>query len=98
VQNSPDRARFDNRSERIHEVDAGALTEALDHPARLVALECTIGVQLVLEHPLASDDVGARKARNELPSLVPLQSIKPFLHSRTPLRIAQSSSNGGGYR
>jgi hypothetical protein len=88
VQNNPDRARFDNRSERIRQVDAGALAEALDHPARLVALECTIGVQLVLEHPLASDDVGAKRARNELPSLVPLQSIKLFLHSCTPLRIA----------
>jgi hypothetical protein len=88
VQNSPDRARFDNRSERIREVDAGALTKASDHPARLVALECTIGAQLVLEYLLASDDVGARRARNELPSLVSLQSVKIFLHSRTPLRIA----------
>jgi hypothetical protein len=88
VQNSLDRARFDNRSEHIREVDAGALTEASDHPARLVALECTIGAQLVLEHPLASDDVGARRAQNELPSLVPLQSVKLFLHSRTLLWIA----------
>jgi hypothetical protein len=43
VQNSPDRARFDNRSERIREVNAGAWMEASDHPSRLVALECTIG-------------------------------------------------------
>jgi hypothetical protein len=88
VQNSPNRARFDNRSKRIREVDVGALTEASDHPARLLALDCTIGAQLVLEHPLASDDVGARRAWNELPSLVPLQSIKLFLHSCTPLQIA----------
>jgi hypothetical protein len=88
VQNSPNRARFDNRSEHICEVDTGALTEASDHPARLVALECTIGAQLVLEHPLASDDVGARRAQNKLPSLVPLQSVKLFLHSCMPLRIA----------
>jgi hypothetical protein len=88
VQNSPDRAQFDNRSECIREVDTGALTEATDHPARLVVLECTIGAQLVLEHQLASDDVGARRAQNELPSLVLLQSVKLFLHSHTPLRIA----------
>jgi hypothetical protein len=43
VQNSPDRARFDNRSKHIREVDAGTLTEASDHPACLVVLECTIG-------------------------------------------------------
>jgi hypothetical protein len=30
VQNNPDRARFDNWSERIREVDAGALTKASD--------------------------------------------------------------------
>jgi hypothetical protein len=42
VHNSPDRARFDNRSKRIREVNAGALMEASDHPACLVALECTI--------------------------------------------------------
>lgn len=88
VQNHPDRARFDNRSKRIREVDAGALTEAADNLARLVALECTIGAQLVLEHPFAGDDVGARRTRNELPSLVPLQSLKLLLHSRMPLRIA----------
>jgi hypothetical protein len=76
------------RSERIREVDTGALREASDHPVPLVALECTIGAQLVLEHPLASDDVGAGRTRNELPSLVPLQSVKLFLHSRTPMRIA----------
>jgi hypothetical protein len=28
-----------------------------------------------------------RRARNELPSLVPLQSVKLFLHSHTPLRF-----------
>ena len=88
VQNSPDRARFDNRGKRIHEVDVGALTEASDHPSRLVALECTFGVQLVLEHPFASDDVGARRARNELPSTVPLQGLKLLLHRRKPLWIA----------
>jgi hypothetical protein len=51
VQNSLDCARFDNQSEHIREVDAGALTEASDHLARLVALECTIEAQLELEHP-----------------------------------------------
>jgi hypothetical protein len=63
------------------------LTEASDHPARLAALECTIGAQLVLEHPFVGDGIGARRAQNELPSLVQLQSVKLFLHSRTPLRI-----------
>jgi hypothetical protein len=77
-----------NRRKCIREVDDGALTEASDHLACLVVLECTIRAQLVLEHPFASDDIGARRARNELPSLVPLQGLKLLLHSCTPLWIA----------
>ena len=36
VQNSADRARFDNRGERVREVNAGMLMKATDHPARLL--------------------------------------------------------------
>ena len=39
VQDGTDRARFDNRSKRIREVDAASLTKTSNHPARLVALE-----------------------------------------------------------
>jgi hypothetical protein len=48
VQNSLDRAWFDNQSERIREVDAGALAEASDHPVRLVALSVPLERSLCL--------------------------------------------------
>jgi hypothetical protein len=60
------------------------LAEASDHQAHLVALECTIRAQLVLEHPIVSDDVGARRERNELPSIVPLQPAGPRTSSVWP--------------
>ena len=72
VQNCPNRARLDNRSKRVGEVDASALTKAADDPTRLVPLKGTVGAQLLLEDPFAGDDVGARGTRDERPSPVPL--------------------------
>jgi hypothetical protein len=51
LENSANRARFDNRGEGVGEVHAGTLAEAAHHPTRLVALERTIRASLVAEHP-----------------------------------------------
>jgi hypothetical protein len=72
LQHGANRARFNNRSKGLGEVDAGTLTETADHPTSLVALKGTIGVSLVPKDPLATDDIGARWPRNQCPGAVPL--------------------------
>ena len=61
LEDSANRARFDNRGEGVGEVHAGALAKAAHHPTRLVALERTVGASLVAEDPLASDDICTRR-------------------------------------
>ena len=39
LEDSADRARFDNRGERLREINSSALAETADHPASLVALK-----------------------------------------------------------
>ena len=41
LEDSADRARFDNRGERLREINSSALAETADHPASLVALKST---------------------------------------------------------
>ena len=72
LENSANRARFDNRGEGVGEVHAGALAKAAHHPTRLVALERAVGASLVAEDPLASDDIGTGWPRDKLPCAVAL--------------------------
>ena len=80
LENSANRARFDNRGEGVGEVHAGTLAKAAHHPTRLVALKGTVGASLVAQDPLASDDVGTRRPRNKLPRTVALQGVKLLTH------------------
>ena len=87
LENSANRARFNNRGEGVGEVHAGALAKAAHHPARLIALERTVGASLVAEDPLASDDVGTGRPRDKLLGVVPLESVELFPHHNEPMRI-----------
>jgi hypothetical protein len=40
-------------------IDAGMLREPVKNPSGLVPLECPIGLELVLEYPLAGDNIGS---------------------------------------
>lgn len=51
-----DHGGFNHRQEHLDEVDARALVEPLDNPSSFVVLEGAIGVHLVFEDPLSSDD------------------------------------------
>ena len=72
LENNANHARFNNRGEGVGEVHAGALAKAAHHPARLIALERTVGASLVAEYPLASDGIGTGRPRNKLPRTVAL--------------------------
>jgi hypothetical protein len=69
-----DRGRFDNRTERLIEVNALLLRETAKHPACFVAVEGAIGLQLVAKYPLVGDDVGVPRRRHEIPSVVAEES------------------------
>jgi hypothetical protein len=49
---------FDNRTEGLIEVNTWALCKTAENPARLVSLKGTVSLKLVLENPLAGDDMG----------------------------------------
>ena len=64
VQDGADGRLLYNQRECLVEVEAGALREASDHPASLAALQGAVGIVLVLEDPLATDDIGIAWTRN----------------------------------
>jgi hypothetical protein len=88
--------RLDHRTESVVEVDARALREPTKNPAGFVALQGAIGIELVLEYPLAGDDVGPGRPRDQIPSFVELQGGELFLHRRQPIGIGKSCAVGLG--
>ena len=80
---------FDNRGEGVGEVDAGTLMETTNDPACLVTVEGAIRMKLVLEDPLAGNDVGMAGSRNKLPRLVALQGVELILHGRKPQWVTE---------
>src|SRR4051812_2142319 len=70
LKDSANRPGLDNRGECIREINASTLSEASDHPTSFIAVECAVGVKLVLKHPLPGNDVGVPGTGNKLPSRV----------------------------
>jgi hypothetical protein len=87
-----DGGRLHNRAESPIEVDAGPLSETSKNPPSLVALESSISMKLVLEDPLAGDDVGAGRARNEVPGVVVQESSVFGFHSLVSIWISESAT------
>jgi hypothetical protein len=94
-----------NWTESLIEVNTRVLGEATENPARFVPIQGTIGPHLVLEDPLAGDDVGTRRARNESPSVVVDESLELIVHRRAPVWIVQGPTisrrywgDGGGMK
>jgi len=83
--------RLDKWTEGLVEVHAWALGEVMEDPACLVPFQSSISMELVLEDPLAGDDVGARRARNKIPSLVRQQSVVLGFHSSPPIGIGEGA-------
>jgi hypothetical protein len=93
-----DRGRFDNRTERLIEVNALLLRETAKHPACFVAVEGAIGLQLVAKDPLVRDNVGIPRIRHEIPSVVAEESTILLGHSLKPVGILERRTCGGGNR
>jgi hypothetical protein len=87
--------RFHNRAESLVVVNPGALSEAPENPASLIAVEIPIGKELVCEDPLASDDVGATGSGNKFSCPIAHQGPIPLLQSRAPVRIGKGSADKG---
>jgi hypothetical protein len=97
-EDSEDRGRLDHRAEGLIVVDVGSLGEAVKNPASLVPFQGAVRIELVLENPLASDDVGANGARDKILGVVGDQGSKFFFHGTTPIWIDEGGADGGGHR
>jgi len=64
----------------------------MDNPARLVPGEGAVGVKLVLEQPLASDNVRTRWPRDEAPSAVVDQRLVLFSPRSAPIGIGEGTT------
>jgi hypothetical protein len=93
-----DRGWLDHRAEGLIVVDAGSLGEAAKNPASLVPFQGVVVIELVLENPLAGDDVGTNEARDKIPGVVGDQGSKFFFHGTTPIWIDEGGADGGGHR
>ena len=62
------------------------MPKAPNHPASFIALESAVRTSLVPKDPLARDDVGPGRPRDELPGTVPLERVELFLHRSEPMR------------
>jgi hypothetical protein len=89
---------LDHRAKSLIVVDAGPLGEAVKNLMRLVPFQGAIRVQLVLEDPFASDNVGANKMRDKITNVVGDQSIIFFFHGTVPGRVNEGGVDGGGHR
>jgi hypothetical protein len=92
-----DHGRLDHRAEGLIIVNAGSLGEAAKNPTSLVPFQGAVGIKLVLENPLAGDDVGANGARDKISCVVGDQSSKFFFHGATPIWIDKGGADGGGH-
>jgi hypothetical protein len=97
-----DYGHLDHRAKGLIIVDAGSLDlllgEAVKNPASLVPFQGAIGIELVLENPVAGDDVGANGVRDKIPGVVGNQDSKFFFHGATPIQIDEGGMEGGGHR
>jgi hypothetical protein len=91
-----DRGQFDNRTQRLVEVKALLLRETAKHPTCFIAVERTIGLQLVVKDPLAEDNVGVPRRRHEIPSVVAEESMILLGHNLKPVEILERRTYGEG--
>ena len=70
LKNGVNRARLDDRSEGVGEVNSSALPEAANHPTGLITRQGTVGVELVAEYPLASYHIDTCRLRNQRASQI----------------------------
>jgi hypothetical protein len=87
-----DGGRFDNRAERLIVVDTVPLREAMNNPSGFMTSQRAVSIILVLEDPLAGDDVGMRRSRNKTPGAIVHKRLVFFGHRRVPVSIGERST------
>jgi hypothetical protein len=95
AENSPDGGWFDNRAERLVVVDAVTLRETTDDPPGLMTSQGAVSTKFVLEDPLAGDDDGTRRSRNETPGAIVDERLVLFNHRRAPILIGERGARVG---
>jgi hypothetical protein len=93
-QHSPDGGRLDNGAEGLIVVHPGPLSELPEDPTSLVPVKRVVRLELVLEDPLASDDIGPRRLRNQVQRAVRQQGLV-LLHSATPVGVRERATDRG---
>ena len=88
AEDGPYRHRFDNLIEGLVIVDAVALAEATNHPARLVPGEGPIGMELMPEDPLARHDIGTGRLRDEAPGVIIDEGLELVDHGSMPVGVS----------
>ena len=89
AEDDPDGGRFDNRTERLVVVDAVPLREPMNDPSGFMTSQRAVSIILVLEDPLAGDDVGTRRSRNKTPGAIVHKRLVFFGHRRAPISIGE---------
>jgi hypothetical protein len=77
--------RLDHWTESLVIIHTKVLGEATEDSTSLVFVEGNINVKLVVEHPLASDDVGAERMHDEIPCVVGEQGVVLLFHCVSPV-------------
>jgi len=93
-----DSGRLHHRAEGIVVVDTGALSKAPENPASLVPLKSAGSPALVGPDPLAGDDFGARRTRDQILGLVGEEGHVLLFHRAAPVRVQQGLADGRGYQ
>jgi hypothetical protein len=82
-------SRLHHRTERLIIVHTRLLSDTLENPTSLIALQSTICLTLIRLHPLASHHTATRRARYKVPRLVGKKSSVLLFHRVTLVRISQ---------
>jgi hypothetical protein len=93
-QHSPDGGRLDYGVEGVIVVHPETLSEPLEDLTSLVPVERAVRLELVVEDPFASDEIGPMRTRNQVPRAVRQQGLI-LLHSATPVGVRECATDKG---
>jgi len=87
-------SRLHHRTESLIEIHTRELSDTTKYPTGLISLKGTIGLEFVPEDPLASDNVGPRGARYEIPCVILQKGMVFFFHSSSPVGVYKGTAEG----
>jgi len=89
TEDDPDGGRLDNRTEHLVVVNAVLLGEPTNDPSGFVTSQRAVSIILMLEDPLATDDIGMRWSRYETPGAIVHEHLVFFSHSCVPIWMSE---------